>query len=113
MHWFQLSPLEVPALPVRRAARADRNQAEIVKTLRKLGASVQLLHTIGQGCPDLMVAVAGGGTFAVEIKDGRLPPSKQRLTPAEQSWKDSWRGQYVVLNSVEGAVLFFRWARGI
>ena len=94
---------------MRRAAKVDDNQKETVSAFRKFGCSVLHLHSIGQGCPDLMVAV-GGRTFAVEIKDGTQPPSKQRLTPAEQSWKDSWRGQYVVLNSVEGAVQFVAWA---
>lgn len=32
-----------------RAARVDQNQAEIVAALRKAGASVQHLHTIGKG----------------------------------------------------------------
>ncbi len=94
---------------VRLNARADANQKDIVKTLRKLGASVHSLHREGQGCPDLIAGISGRN-YLIEVKDGTRPPSKQRLTPAEQSWKDSWRGQYVVLNSVEGAVVFYRWA---
>ena len=37
------------------AARVDANQPEIVKALRGVGATVQHLHKVGQGCPDLMV----------------------------------------------------------
>ena len=40
---------------MRRAARTDANQAEIVAALRGVGASVQPLHAVGQGCPDLLV----------------------------------------------------------
>ena len=40
---------------MRRAARIDRNQSEIVEALRKLGASVQPLHGAHDGIPDLLV----------------------------------------------------------
>ncbi len=35
--------------------RVDDNQREIVKALRAVGACVQSLAEIGQGCPDLLV----------------------------------------------------------
>ena len=37
----------------RRAPRIDANQPEIVKSFRKLGCTVQHLHMVGDGCPDL------------------------------------------------------------
>lgn len=39
---------------MRRAARVDSNQAEIVKALRKIGATVTPLHRVGGGVPDLL-----------------------------------------------------------
>ncbi|HJP47915.1 hypothetical protein [Acinetobacter venetianus] len=44
---------------MRRAAKIDANQTEIVKALRKFGASVQSLASTGKGCPDLLVGFRG------------------------------------------------------
>lgn len=70
---------------MRVAARVDANQSEIVKALRKAGAKVQPIHTIGKGCPDIIVA-HNGRWYTAEIKDGNKPPSAQKLTPDEQAW---------------------------
>jgi hypothetical protein len=40
----------------------------------------------------------------VEIKDGNKIPSKRKLTPDEQKWHDEWRGQKVIVESVEDVV---------
>ena len=40
----------------------------------------------------------------MEIKDGSKPPSARRLTPAEQEFFDTWRGQVCVVNSVAEAL---------
>ena len=39
---------------MRRAAKVDKNQPEIVKALRELGVSVVDLSSVGAGCPDLL-----------------------------------------------------------
>ena len=88
---------------MRRIARVDRNQAEIVQALRSMGATVQHLHTIGKGCPDILVGF-GGKNYLMEIKDGSKPPSKQLLTPREIAWHQSWQGQVVVVNSESEAL---------
>jgi hypothetical protein len=54
---------------VRRAAKVDANQREVVAALRGAGASVQLLHAVGEGCPDLLVGYKGL-TMLLEVKDG-------------------------------------------
>ena len=64
---------------MRRAARADSNQAEIVDALRKVGASVQPIHTVGGGVPDLLVGFRGQN-YLFEVKDGEKAPSDRRLT---------------------------------
>jgi hypothetical protein len=40
---------------MRRAAKVDANQTEIVQALRQIGAVVQSLAAVGNGCPDLLV----------------------------------------------------------
>lgn len=84
---------------MRRAAKIDRNQPEIVSVLRRLGASVQPLHMVGQGCPDLAVGWRGENLF-LEIKDGLLVPSKQRLTDDEARWHSEWKGKVLIVRSV-------------
>jgi len=88
---------------MRRRARVDRNQAEIVKALRAVGCSVQQLHTIGKGCPDILVGVRGRNLL-MEIKDGSLPPSARLLTPFELLWQQTWGGQVVTVQSVDEAL---------
>lgn len=82
---------------MRRAARVDRNQKEIVAYLRKRGATVQPLHTVGRGCPDLLVG-HGGKNYLLEVKDGEKPKSAQKLTPDEDAWHFAWLGQVAVVS---------------
>ncbi len=81
---------------MRRAAKVDDNQAGIVRDLRKMGCSVQLLHMVGAGCPDVMVGW-NGDIFLLEIKDGAKPPSKQKRTGPQITWHDAWRGKPVAV----------------
>lgn len=74
---------------MRRMARVDGNQSEIVDGLRRIGAEVQHLHTIGKGCPDLLVAFRGQW-YAVEVKDGEKPAAAQKLTPDEVAWHEKF-----------------------
>ena len=52
---------------MRRAAKIDANQTEIVKALRQVGASVQSLASTGKGCPDLLVGFRGVN-WLLEVK---------------------------------------------
>jgi hypothetical protein len=90
-------------LAVRRAAKIDRNQPEIVREIRKVGASVQPIHTVGKGCPDLLIGWRGQNILW-EIKDGLLVPSARRLTDDETDWHKDWRGQVGVIESIEQAL---------
>src|SRR5512138_2390932 len=90
---------------MRRAARTDENQAEIVEALRKAGAKVTLLHQVGGGCPDLLVGKRDRSFALVEVKDGEKPPSARKLTPDEQAWHDAHEGFPVyVITSVNEAL---------
>ncbi len=88
---------------MRTASRVDANQPEIVQALRDCGAIVKHTHTIGKGFPDLIVGYRGVN-YLLEVKDGSKPPSARKLTDDEQRWHDEWRGQVVVVNSVEEAI---------
>ncbi|MCG3770463.1 MAG: hypothetical protein JW384_01613 [Nitrosomonadaceae bacterium] len=88
-----------------RAAKIDANQTEIVTALRKIGATVQILSAVGQGCPDLLIGYKGKN-YLVEVKDGSKPPSQRKLTPDQVVWHRDWKGQVDVLSSV-GEAMFF------
>jgi len=88
---------------VRRAAKVDANQPDIVKALRAIGATVAVTSTVGQGFPDICVGFRGRN-FMIEVKDGRKPPSERRLTPDQVDFHAAWRGEVVVVESVEQAI---------
>lgn len=88
---------------MRRAARTDANHAEIVRSLRVIGASVEDLSRVGGGCPDLLVGYHGV-TLLLEVKDGTKPPSARKLTGDQVTWHERWRGQCAVVKSAEEAV---------
>lgn len=95
---------------MRRAAKVDDNQAEIVAALRGIGCSVQCLHSIGQGFPDILVGF-NGLNLLFEIKDGKKPPSARRLTTDEIIWHDAWKGQVQVIDSIDHALRTVNWYR--
>lgn len=88
---------------MRRAAKVDANQSEIVAALRGVGCSVQPLHAVGGGVFDLLVG-KGGTNWLVECKDGSKPPSARRLTPDQREWHDAWRGNVAVVKDVSEAL---------
>ena len=96
---------------VRRAAKIDRNQPEIVAALRAAGASVEPCHAVGAGFPDLVVGFRGVN-YLIEVKDGRKPPSDRKLTPAQRSWHAAWRGQVYVAENVDDALSIIGIKRG-
>ena len=68
---------------IRRAARVDANQSQIVSALRAAGAYVWII-----GLPvDLLVGYKNH-TFLVEIKDG----PRKRLTTLQQDFFNNWSG---------------------
>ena len=85
-----------------RAAKVDENQSEIVAALRAMGATVQPLHTVGKGCPDLLIGWRGFN-YLVEVKDGKKSPSQRKLTDDQVEWHGGWKGQVAVAKSVDEA----------
>ena len=88
---------------MRRAAKVDGNQSDIVAALRKVGASVTPIHAVGNGCPDLAVGFRGR-TVLFEVKDPKQPPSKRRLTDDEAIWFGNWKGEAHVVETAEQAI---------
>ena len=90
-----------------RAAKTDANQAEIVAALRAAGATVESLHRVGGGVPDILVGYRGR-SYPVEIKDGSKPPSARTLTPDQVRWHAAWKGDVYVVESVAEALAVLR-----
>ena len=88
---------------MRRAARIDDNQREIVDALRRASVEVLSLAAIGKGCPDLLVSFRGRNTL-LEVKDPSKRPSQRRLTPEQQIFHARWQGPCVVVETVGQAL---------
>ena len=83
---------------MRRNSRVDANQPEIVKGLRRAGASVLVVSNL-KNCFDILVGFRGVN-YIMEIKDGDKPPSRRELTEGEKDFKRKWKGgeYHIVLN---------------
>lgn len=84
--------------------RKDANHHSIVRAFRQAGASVVDLSGVGDGCPDLLVGIAGVDLL-VEIK---LPAGKRggtahsELNQYQRAFHHAWRGRTpVVVRRVE------------
>jgi len=82
---------------VRRAAKLDANQAQIVADLRTMGVLVLSLAPVGSGVPDLLCGWKGR-LVLLEVKDGAKVPSARKLTPHQELFHKEWAGMplYVV-----------------
>lgn len=83
---------------MRRAAKVDRNQSEVVAALRAAGWVVRPTHRLGQGFPDLC-ASRRRVNLLVEVK---MPG--EGLTPDEKIFHDEWCGPLIVVYSGQDAV---------
>jgi hypothetical protein len=75
------------------ARRVDQNQPDITSGLRAMGCSVQPLHTVGGGCPDLLVGYHGVNIL-LEVKT-----ETGKLNDTEKEWHVAWRGRAHVVRS--------------
>lgn len=86
----------------RRAAKVDDNQSEVVNTFRTMGCCVLPLHTVGGGCPDLLVEIATLNVL-VEVKDGKKKPSARELTDPQKKFHKEWRGHKEIIKNLDEA----------
>jgi Holliday junction resolvase len=79
---------------VRKIGRTDTGQREIVQALRDIGASVEVLSGVGNGCPDLLVGWRRQN-YLLEVKS-----EKGSLTQDQVRWWRLWGGDppYLVRN---------------
>ncbi|MCH2043981.1 MAG: hypothetical protein MK212_07530 [Saprospiraceae bacterium] len=85
----------------RRKAKVDKNQAQIVEALRKVGAVVKHVHQL-KNLFDVLVFYRGN-TYCVEIKSSR----KSKLTEGELECKQELESvgvAYWVIYSVDDAM---------
>lgn len=83
---------------MRRAAKVDGNHGEIVELLRFCGYEVQSLAAVGNGVPDLLVAV-GTENVLFEVK---MPGEK--LNAVQARWHRDWPGDKYIVDSREIAL---------
>lgn len=86
-----------------RARKVDANHSEIRDALKAAGCSVRDLSGAGNGIPDLLVGYQGVNLL-IECKDGRKPPSAQKLTRAQVEFFDSWLGQVAKVTTAAEAL---------
>lgn len=67
------------------SSRSDGNQAEIVKTLRKLGYRVRSLQNVGGGMPDLLVC-RRGQLELIEVKAGKGKLRQSQIEFQAEGW---------------------------
>ena len=91
---------------MRRAAKVDINQREIVSALKRIGAEVQNLSRVGDGCPDLLVGFRGRN-FLLEVKRPKAKGQREgTTTDAQDEFFSRWsgRGQAAIVKTVDDAL---------
>jgi hypothetical protein len=68
-------------------AKTDSNQSAIIAALESCGATVQVLATVGNGCPDLLVGRCNE-TFLIEVK-----LAGKKLNKKQVVWHENWGGR--------------------
>jgi len=82
-----------------RAAKIDQNQVEIVDALRKHGAFVVSLASVGKGVPDLLIGYKRH-SILMEIKFGN-----NKLTEDQIVFHGKWTGGVLaVVTDIESAL---------
>ena len=91
---------------MRRAARRDASEDQIVSAMQACGAYVTKINDAGRF--DLLCWYRGH-TLLLEVKDGKKPPSAQKLTPAEEKFHREWPGDNLhIVNSVDSALAILK-----
>jgi hypothetical protein len=82
---------------MRHMHRVDANQAAIVEALQRAGCTTLSLTSIGNGCPDLLVARANQ-YFLLELK------ADSELAKSQIDWINAWNAKVHVVRSVGEAL---------
>jgi Holliday junction resolvase len=81
-------------------SRVDQNQKDIMRELRRLGATVIDASGVGRGFPDLVVGYQGR-TFLLEVKN---PERKGVLNLLQEKFFEDFRGEAYVAGTVDEAI---------
>ena len=68
-----------------------------------MGATVQTLGQVGDGCPDLLVGFMHIN-WLFECKNPAHPPSKRRLNAKQVKWHREWNGQVCIIETLDDAL---------
>ena len=90
-------------MAIRRAAKIDDNQNELVALIRAMGVSVAITSAAHDGFTDLVIGF-GGVTVLVEVKDGSKEPARRKLTPQQVAFHGSFKGAITVIENEQQAV---------
>ena len=88
------------------ASKVDLNQPQIIRDLRKLGACVTVISSLGKGVPDLLVSYQDRW-WLFELKNPDKPKSKQRLTQDEQKWVNKQKAPVYIIRDIGDALEVF------
>ena len=81
--------------------RTDNNQAEIVRALKQVGATITDTSMVGGGFPDIVVGICKK-TFLIEIKNKE---ARGKLRVSQKIFQEFWKGEEVhVVETVEEAL---------
>lgn len=83
---------------MRRAAKRDTSEEEVVQALEAIGFAVERLSA--EGMPDLLMSKAGRW-YVAEVKTG-----KRGLTPAQVRMHQAARADIPILRNREDAILW-------
>lgn len=84
--------------------KRDANEAEIFDQLRAYGLSVEPMDKPA----DALVGF-GGKSYLVEVKN---PKGKNKLSAPQETFLETWKGDYTVIRTVEEASHFAQMVRG-
>lgn len=86
---------------MRRSFRKDKNQSSIIRSLKKINASVVDASNIGNGFPDLIIGYHKK-TYLIEIKNKDNWYGKKGGSTSQKTFRTDWKGdQIYVFSSIE------------
>lgn len=91
--------------------RRDINHSAVKNALRSMGCRVCDTADLGKGVPDLLISIPGIFMIWVEVKNGALAPSAQKLTEDEAKFHEIWKDDVIIMRSVEDAIEFVNMTR--
>lgn len=91
------------------AKKVDRNQREMVASLRAIGFRVAHTHTIGKGFPDIVVCGRNWLTDEWPVSLVEIKTLKGDLSPDEKVFHEEWEpGKIVIARRPSDVMLIYQ-----